>query len=107
MLLLPRNLKQTNNLSVPTGAMDSWKDLFGTIAGETIKGLFKVIGQSAADGAATALYLATSPDVESKDSKGKYFVPIATEHSTSKIAQDKDLAKNLWYWCDDKATKSE
>lgn len=87
--------------------MDSWKDLFGTIAGEAIKGLFKVIGQSPADGAATALYLATSPDVESNDHKGKYFVPIATEHSTSKISQDKDLAKNLWYWCDDKVTKSK
>jgi hypothetical protein len=87
--------------------MDSWKDLLGTIAGGTVKGVFKIIGQSPADAAATALYLASSPDVESKDQKGKYFVPIATEHSPSKIAEDKDLAKNLWYWCDDKATKGE
>lgn len=101
------SLGPANSLSVPTAAMDSWKDLFGTIAGETIKGLFKVIGQSPKDAAATALYLAASPEVEAKEQKGKYFIPIATEHSTSKIAQDEDLARNLWYWCDDKATKGK
>ena len=87
--------------------MDTWQDLLGTVAGKAVKGLFKVVGQSPVDAAATALYLATSPEVESKEQKGKYFVPIATENATSKIADDKDLAKNLWYWCDDKATKGE
>lgn len=87
--------------------MDSWKDLFGTLAGETIKSLFKVIGQSPADAAATDLYLAASPEVESKWQKGKHFILIAREQSTSKLAEDKNLGKNLWYWCDDKVTQGE
>ena len=85
--------------------MDTWKELFGTIAGGTLKGVFQFIGQSIEQAAATAVYLSASKEVETKDQKGKYFIPIATEDKTSKIAEDKDLAKNLWYWCDDKATK--
>ncbi|KAH8594953.1 putative short chain dehydrogenase/reductase [Bisporella sp. PMI_857] len=74
--------------------------------GHLMKANFWVTGQSTEDGAATALYLATSPAVVLKEQKGKYFIPIATEDETSKLAEDKDLAKNLWYWCDDKATKA-
>jgi len=84
--------------------MDTWKELFGPM-GYLLKGSFYVLGQSTTDGAATAVYLAASPEVVNKGQKGKYFIPIATEDATSKIAEDKDLAKNLWYWCDDKTTK--
>lgn len=92
--------------NIPTGAMDTRKDLFGTIGGSAIKGLFQIVGQSPAQAAATAIYLATSPKVQERQQKGKYFIPIATEDKTSKLALDKDLAKNLWYWCDDKVTKA-
>ena len=94
-------------LSVPTDAMDTWKDLFGSIGGRAIKGVFQVIGQSTSDAAATAIYLATSKDVETKEQKGKYFIPIAKEDTTSKVAEDKDLAMYLWHWCDDKVMKGE
>lgn len=92
--------------NIPTEAMDTWKELFGTIGGSAMKGMFHVVGQSETQAAATAIYLAASPEVEKKEEKGKYFIPIATEDKTSKIAEDKDLAKNLWYWCDDKVTKA-
>jgi len=92
--------------NIPTEAMDTWKDLFGTIAGTAMKTAFRFMGQSPTQAAATAIYLATSPEVVKKDQKGKYFIPIATEDKTSEIAQDKDLAINLWYWCDDKVTKA-
>jgi len=92
--------------NIPTEAMDTWKDLFGTLGGSAMKGLFQVVGQSTTQAAATAIYLAASPEVEKKDQKGKYFIPIATEDKTSKIAEDPDLARNLWYWCDDKVTKA-
>ncbi len=92
--------------NIPTEAMDTWKDLFGTVAGTTMKTAFRFLGQSATQAAATAVYLATSPEVVKKDQRGKYFVPIATEEKTSAIAEDKDLARNLWYWCDDKVTKA-
>lgn len=92
--------------NIPTKAMDTWKDLFDTIGGSAMNGLFQVVGQSLTRGVATAIYLAASPEVEKKGEKGKYFIPIATEDKTSKIEEDRDLARNLWYWCDDKVTKT-
>ncbi|OCK86008.1 putative short chain dehydrogenase/reductase [Lepidopterella palustris CBS 459.81] len=91
--------------NIPTDAMDTWKQLFGKVVGKLFKGIFQVIGQSPTDGAATAMFLATSKDVETGDVKGKYFVPIASENKTSPIAEDKDLAKNLWYWTDHQVTE--
>lgn len=93
------------HISVPTEAMDSWKDLFGILGGGAMKGFFQFAGQSTEQAAATAVYLAASQEVVKKEQKGKYFIPIATEDKTSKIAEDMDLARNLWYWCDDKVTK--
>lgn len=92
--------------NIPTDGMDTWKDILGSAGGAAVKGIFGVIGQSESQGAATAIYLAASPEVEERQQKGMYFVPIATEDKTSKIAADRDLARNLWYWCDDKATKA-
>ena len=70
-----------------------------------MKGTFHIIGQSEQDAAATAMFLAASKEVEKGGLKGKYFVPIATEDKLSTVAEDKDLAKNLWYWTDHKVTE--
>lgn len=91
--------------NIPTDAMNTWKDLIGTIAGSSLKGLFEVVGQSAEDGAATAMYLAASEEVKEKELKGEYFIPIAKQDQTSEIAKDRDLARNLWYWCDSQVTQ--
>lgn len=45
-------------------------------------------------------------DVETRYLKSRYFVPIAAEHKTSPLADDKDLARNLWCWSDHKVTES-
>ncbi|KAI9733726.1 MAG: hypothetical protein M1818_007140 [Claussenomyces sp. TS43310] len=82
--------------NIPTEAMDTWKDLFGSLGGGVMKGAFHVAGQSPSDGAATAIYLATSPKVVERNQKGKYFIPVATEDKTSALAEDKDLARNVW-----------
>ncbi|KAI9675371.1 MAG: hypothetical protein M1817_001275 [Caeruleum heppii] len=92
--------------NIPTEAMDSWKELFGTLPGGLLKGAFHFLGQSEVDAATTAIFLAASKEVEKKDLKGRYFIPIATEDKTSKLAEDKDLAKNLWYWTDHKVTET-
>ncbi|KAG0647487.1 oxidoreductase [Hyphodiscus hymeniophilus] len=92
--------------NVPTEAVDTWKDLLGSIPGGVFKSIVQMVGQSSEDASATAIYLAASTEVESKGQRGKYFIPIATEDKTSKTAEDKDLAKNLWYWCDGQATKA-
>ncbi|KAK5041867.1 hypothetical protein LTR16_011736, partial [Cryomyces antarcticus] len=76
--------------------------MLGNLGGAVVKGLFKWIGQTTADAATTALFLAASKDVEDRDLRGRYFIPIATEGKITTIAQDKDLAKNLWYWSERK-----
>ncbi|CAG8820409.1 25123_t:CDS:2, partial [Gigaspora margarita] len=48
------------------------------------------------DGAITALYCATSPEIEEKNYRGRYFVPFGIEGKKSSYAEDDDLAKKLW-----------
>ena len=93
--------------NIPTDAMTPWKEMFGPF-GAMLKGAFQFIGQSLKDASATAIYLATSPEVVQKNEKGLYFIPIGTEDTknTTPIARDDDLARNLWAWCDDKVTKT-
>lgn len=92
--------------NIPTDAMDTWKELFGTLFGQLVKGSFGLLGQSPEEAAATAIYLATSDEVQLKNLKGQYFVPIAAAQNPSPTAQDKDLAKNLWYWTDNKVSET-
>lgn len=84
--------------NIATAAMDTWKKIFGLVVGSFVKGIFQFIGQTTAEGAATAMYLAASPQVENLNQSGKYFIPIATEGETSTLAEDEDLAKDLWSW---------
>jgi hypothetical protein len=58
------------------------------------------LGQSLEDGAATALYLATSHEVREQDYRGQYFIPIATLCESSAISGDMKLARDLWDWID-------
>lgn len=92
--------------NIPTEAMDAWKDMIGNVGGSAFKTAFQYVGHTPEDAAATAMYLATSPDVVAKGIKGKYFVPIAQEEQPSLVAQDKDLQKNLWYWSDSKVAET-
>ncbi|KAL1618113.1 hypothetical protein SLS54_007352 [Diplodia seriata] len=92
--------------NIPTDAWDSWKDLFGTLVGTAAKSVFQQVGHTPEEAAATAMYLAASPDVMSKGVKGKYFVPVSQEEETSTVANDKDLQKNLWYWSDNKVAET-
>jgi NAD(P)-dependent dehydrogenase (short-subunit alcohol dehydrogenase family) len=92
--------------NIPTDAMDTWSLFFGKVIGAAFRPLFSVIGQSAEDGAASAMFLATSEDVRVRDLKGKYFVPIAKESKTSPLSENKDLTKNVWYWTDHKVTEA-
>ncbi len=91
--------------NIPTEAMTPWKELLGPV-GAAMKGVFQIVGQSLKDAAASAIYLVASPDVVRKQEKGLYFIPIATVDEPSKLAQDPDLARNVWAWCDDKVTKT-
>ncbi|GAA6013648.1 hypothetical protein JCM8202_000763 [Rhodotorula sphaerocarpa] len=58
--------------------------------------LWKVFGMSTFSGAKTQLYLAGSPEVEEKNYRAQYFMPIATPSDTTADAKDKQLAEDLW-----------
>ena len=53
------------------------------------------------DGALTSLYCATSPEIEEKKLRGKYFIPFGVESSPSNNAKNEELAKKLWQFTDD------
>ncbi|KAF2180514.1 NAD(P)-binding protein [Zopfia rhizophila CBS 207.26] len=42
--------------NIPTDAMNSWKQLIGSVMGALIKGIFHVVRQSSANGAATVIF---------------------------------------------------
>ena len=48
---------------------------------------------STEDGAITTLYCATSPEIEEKNYRGRYFVPFGIEGEKSSYAKNGDLAK--------------
>ncbi|KAG0283100.1 hypothetical protein BGZ96_012534 [Linnemannia gamsii] len=47
-------------------------------------------------GVLTQLYLATSPEIESREIRGRYFGPIANEIEPSTYARDEKLQDELW-----------
>ncbi|CAJ0634031.1 16564_t:CDS:2 [Entrophospora sp. SA101] len=55
------------------------------------------------DGALTSLYCATSPEIEEKKFRGKYFIPFGVESTDTlkDYAKDEELAKKLWEFTDD------
>lgn len=47
-------------------------------------------------GALAQLYCATSPEIEEKDVRGRYFIPIANESRSSPMTEDVVLQERLW-----------
>jgi retinol dehydrogenase-12 len=47
-------------------------------------------------GALTSLYVATSPDIETKNYRGEYFTPIAKLSKTSELGNSSQLIEKLW-----------
>ncbi|GAA5922433.1 hypothetical protein JCM1841_004907 [Sporobolomyces salmonicolor] len=69
--------------------------------GRIMSKLGAYITMSPTEGAKTQLFLAASPEVDEKDYRAKYFTPIATETEPSAMAQDKELAEQLWKLSED------
>ncbi|GLA73128.1 hypothetical protein AtubIFM55763_004027 [Aspergillus tubingensis] len=57
------------------------------------------------DGAATAVYLATSDRIRVDGIRGQYYIPIAKPDATTDIGNDPVLARDLWNWIDTKVTE--
>ncbi|KAJ5977477.1 hypothetical protein N7501_000819 [Penicillium viridicatum] len=86
-----------------------WDSYFGRFLGFLgwlIRATGWWLGQSLEDGAATALYLATSQEVREQNHRAQYFIPIATLCEPSAISRDMKLARELWDWIDAQATET-
>ncbi|GAA5892879.1 hypothetical protein JCM5296_006031 [Sporobolomyces johnsonii] len=77
------------------------------VVGRLMTKLAPYITMTPTEGAKTQLYLAASPEVDSKDYRAKYFTPIATETEPSALAQDKELAEQLWKLSEDWVKKAD
>ncbi|KAF9132461.1 hypothetical protein BGW39_000098 [Mortierella sp. 14UC] len=56
----------------------------------------KLVAWPVERGVLTQLYLATSPEIESRGIRGRYFGPIANEIEPSTYARDEKLQEELW-----------
>ncbi|KAG0304244.1 hypothetical protein BGZ98_005756 [Dissophora globulifera] len=72
------------------------KALGGVIYDKFMQALTRTVGMTPTKGALTQLYLATSPEIEEQDIRGRYFVPIAKEIDPSPYARDEELQEKLW-----------
>ena len=82
--------------NIVTDQWHDWKSYFGSCIGNLMRLGGSWFGQSVEDGAATAIYLAASEDVSRTNSRGRYFVPIATPCDPSSRAKDVTLGIRLW-----------
>ncbi|KAF9293387.1 hypothetical protein BGZ88_005455 [Linnemannia elongata] len=55
-----------------------------------------LMGMTPEVGALTQLYLATSPEVENKDIRGRYFIAVANEIQPTAESKDEELQERLW-----------
>jgi hypothetical protein len=62
--------------------------------------LYDIIGKllfvTPEEGAITQMYLATSPEIEEKSIKGKYFVPYGKEATPNKHSTSEENQIQLW-----------
>ena len=71
---------------------------YGVIAGYFLALLEKLFFQPVQVGALTQLYLAASPEVESKSIKGEYLWPVAKIHTSAATSLARDQAEQKKYW---------
>lgn len=77
------------------------KDLFGSVVLWILDAITAVMAMTPEVGALTQLYVATSPEIENKDIRGRYFVPIANEIQPSAYALDEELQEKLWVFSEE------
>ncbi|ORX50539.1 NAD(P)-binding protein [Hesseltinella vesiculosa] len=92
-------VNQVHPGAVETNMLMKMKELLGA----TLYRMFTAImgALTPEEGALTQLYAATSPDIESKNIHGTYYVPIAKVASVSTAAQSSDNAKLVWDYLQD------
>ena len=85
---------------VATELFRGMEEYYGTIAKITNK-FAALFLKSPEDGALTQLYAATSPEINEKNYRGKFFVPNGEIGNPIAKAQDDELAEKLWKYTED------
>ncbi|KAJ5668833.1 hypothetical protein N7462_009903, partial [Penicillium macrosclerotiorum] len=91
--------------NIVTAQWLAWSSYFGAWIGLLMRMIGSRLGQTAEDGAATAIYLAASAEVKDMNFRGEYFIPIATSSDPSPMGKDMYLGQQLWEWIDTHVTK--
>lgn len=71
-------------------------DMEPSICTEIMKNFASAGAISVEDGTLTQLYCATSPEVQNKNIRGKFFIPIAHELDPMPEVESKELQEQLW-----------
>jgi len=80
---------------VETELQRHFKDVYGGF-GDVLGNVAYVFAKSPLNGSLTSLFVATAPEIETKDVRGQYFVPTAKLSKASAHARNEELARKLW-----------
>ncbi|KAF9348061.1 hypothetical protein BGX26_000483 [Mortierella sp. AD094] len=73
----------------------------GYVASQVMLRTRELVGRTAADGAVTQLYCATSPQIEENNLSGRYFVPDGHELRPGPYAMNEELQERLYKYSED------
>lgn len=103
--LLDKVIKPNNDniyaLSVHPGAVNTamqqqWKDAYPGLLGKLLSSVMLAGGRDVEQGSYSALYAATSPEIEEKGYNGYYFQDVGKPGKESSQASDPHLGNALW-----------
>ncbi|KAG0224205.1 hypothetical protein BGX31_008156 [Mortierella sp. GBA43] len=81
---------------VATDLSRNVSDTFGSYIEKPVQFALRFLAAEPKVGALTQLYLATSPEIENKDIRGGYFIPIANEIQPNSFGLNEELQEKLW-----------
>lgn len=68
----------------------------GSFSGNLFAWATEQFAMAPKEGALTQLYCTTSPEVENKDLRGRFFIPYGVESKCNPLAEREDLQEKLW-----------
>jgi len=73
-----------------------WKDAYPGLLGKLLTTVMLAVGRDVEQGSYSALWAATSPEIEEKKWNGWYFSDVGTPGKESSQASDPELGAALW-----------
>jgi hypothetical protein len=73
-----------------------WKDAYPGLLGKLLTTVMLAVGREVEQGLYSALYAATSPEVEDKGWNGSYFADPGKPGKETSQASDPELGRRLW-----------